>query len=189
MRSPKPLILPMAAIALTIAGCAGKTEDPNSGGIPFEVSTFTPDLREHHTSWGHSGRGGAALRKPAYQPVLGSPDTLETRYGKLHPDLQARPAGSQASIEVPQAMYASKCAELGANTGDVQVFPQNANQPGDQITTLANGKGSVDDYISVRNKLCRGAMRLSYQEWEILVEGTPKDLPLHLQHKPSPSKP
>lgn len=184
MRST-PSLLPMAAaLVLILSGCASKQETSDPNAIPFEVTTFTPDLREHHTSWGHTGRGGAALRKPAYQPVLGSPDTLETRYGKLHPELQPQHAAPQASIEVPPSMYADKCTEPRVSAAGVQVFPLHAHQEPERITTLANSRGSVDDYIRVRNKLCKGAMRLTYEEWQILVEGTPKDLPLHLQHNP-----
>lgn len=185
MRSTLTLLPLAAAVGILLSGCASKAERPDPDAVPFEVTTFTPDQREHHTSWGHTGRGGAALRKPAYQPVLGSPDTLETRYGKLHPELQPRPAAAQAAVQVPPAMYADKCAEPGAANSAAQAFPLPSSQEAERITTLANSRGSVDDYIRVRDKLCKGAMRLTYEEWQILVEGTPKDLPLHLQHKSS----
>jgi len=191
MRKLYPLVLPLATAALTLAGCAGKSEAPDPSAVPFEVTNFAPDLRGHHTSWGHAGRGGAALRKPAYQPVLGSPDMLETRSGKLHPELQMSARGPQATVEVPTSMLASKCADpnIIANREVVQVFAQPATDGLKQITTMANDKGSVNEYIRVRDKLCQGATRLTYVEWEILVEGTPKDLPLHLQNKSFTSKP
>ena len=48
----------------------------------------------------------------------------------------------------------------------------------------AEANAPVDEYLKVRKKLCAGSQRLSYEEWLILVSGTPKDIPLHLQHKP-----
>jgi len=173
-----------ASLALT-AGCSAKPAPaPEFAGTPYEVTEYAPDLRDHHTSWGHSGRGGAALRKPSYQPVLGSPDVLETRYGKMHPELQPKAQVSGATVAVPPGMLASKCIETNPDT---QSFPDGAlpsvmsEADGNRILTLANRKGSVDDYIAVRNKLCKGADRLTYEEWEILVMGTPKDVPLRLQ--------
>lgn len=172
--------LPLAlATSIALSGCASNPPaEPQIVGEPFEVSQFEPDLRDHYTSWGHEGRGGAALRKPAYQPVLGSQDLLEARNGKLHPELQPRPSGSQASVEVPPGLYASKCPD---NSTIAKSFALNVPATSDRITTLANSKGTVDDYIRVRNKLCKGALRLTYEEWQILVEGTPKDVPQALQ--------
>lgn len=180
-------MLTPAALAVAVAlltGCSGKGTDSERAeltGTPFEVTEFTPDLREHHTSWGHSGRGGAALRKPTYQPVLGSPDSLETRAGKLHPELQPKMPGSAVSITVPPALVAGTCIQFAETDPGVEVFALGETVHGNHITTLANSKGSVDQYIQVRNKLCRGAQRLTYEEWEILVMGTPKDVPLKLQ--------
>ena len=69
------LRIPLAITAALgmLSGCSSKEPAPEPyTGTPFEVQQYEPDLRGHHTSWGHSGRGGAALRKPSYQPVLGS---------------------------------------------------------------------------------------------------------------------
>lgn len=185
-RTLLPLALAISAALLT--GCAGKDKtspEQEWTGTPFEVSEYTPDLREHHTSWGHTGRGGAALRKPSYQPVLGSQDTLETRYGKLHPELQYKAQTVDASINVPPALVAGKCAEAEREQTAMAAtaFAAPSDSASHSIYTLANRHGSVSDYISVRNKLCKGVERLTYEEWEILVMGTPKDVPLKLQPK------
>lgn len=170
------------AIGLAItSGCASKPEPPISG-TPFEVASYEPDMREYHTSWGHTGRGGAALRKPTYQPVLGSLDVLETRGGKLHPELQPRITKTD-SVAVPSSVFQANCAD---SENVAQAFALGQPATGERIVTLANPVGTVDDYISVRNKLCKGVQRLSYEEWVILVEGTPKDVPLHLKQSPSP---
>lgn len=177
-------LLPLGlAIGLAItAGCANKQE-ASTLGTPFEVTSYEPDLRDYHTSWGHTGRGGAALRKPAYQPVLGSLDVLETPAGKLHPELQTR-LKTNDSVAVPSSMIQANCADSG---NVAQAFALGQPAASERIVTLANAAGSVDDYIAVRNKLCKGAQRLSYEEWVILVEGTPKDVPLHLKPSLPPS--
>jgi len=177
-------LLPLGlAVGLAItAGCANKPEPP-SPGTPFEVASYEPDMREYHTSWGHTGRGGAALRKPTYQHVLGSLDVLETPAGKLHPELQARPPTND-SVTVPWAMVQHNCAD---STNVAQAFAIGQPAASERIVTLANAVGTVDDYIAVRNKLCKGAQRLSYEEWVILVEGTPKDVPHHLKPSLPPS--
>ena len=183
------LLLPVALASgiATLVGCSSKPEpEPEYLGTPFEVTSYSPDLREHHSSWGHTGRGGAALRKPSYQPVLASPDTLDTRYGKLHPELQYQPKPVTATVAVPPSLYAGTCKEPALPEEPVvavMVPSQGSPEQGERITTLANSKGTVNEYIQVRNKLCRGAERLTYEEWEILVMGTPKDVPLGL--KPS----
>ena len=183
LRSLLPAALAAGIVAMT--GCSSKDKAPDQPvftGTPFVVSEFAPDMREHHTSWGHSGRGGAALRKPAYQPVLGSPDTLESRYGKLHPELQYKPQEVGASVSVPPALVAGTCAKAAADEASgVTVMTPPASQQAHSIYTLANSRAGVNDYIQVRNKLCKGAERLTYEEWEILVMGTPKDIPLRLQ--------
>lgn len=175
------LFLAVAAGLLLSGGCSHTPPPPAetslSQGVPFVVGSYAPDMRDHYTSWGHSGRGGAALREPAYQPVLSSQDALDTRYGKLYPDLQPRQE-LQAEVAIPPGMVASKCADRNSVA---QAFAI-GQQPSDQfITTLANPKGSVNEYIQVRNKLCKGTDRLTYNEWLILVNGTPKDLPIRLQ--------
>lgn len=179
-------LLPMAfaVSAALLVGCASSnksTAHTELTGTPFEVSEYVPDLREHHTSWGHSGRGGAALRKPTYQPVLGSPDQLETPYGKLYPELQPDTRLSGVTISVPPALVSGTCAQPAPQGPDgVTVMPPPTSDA-KSIYTLANSRGTVNEYIQVRNKLCKGAERLTYEEWEILVMGTPKDVPLTLQ--------
>jgi len=181
---PARTLLPVAFAlsAALLSGCAGKHEDTDETkltGTPFVVTEYAPDLRDHHTSWGHSGRGGAALRKPAYVAVLGSPSELETQTGKLYPELQPQALSSGVSISVPPAIVAGTCADK-SDSADVKVLTP-ASSDTQSIYTLANGRGTVDEYIQVRNKVCKGAERLTYEEWEILVMGTPKDVPLALQ--------
>lgn len=182
MPNRKSLLFLAITAGLLLSGGCTHTPPPSAEpslppGVPFVVGSYTPDMRDHYTSWGHTGRGGAALREPAYQPVLSSQDELDTRYGKLYPDLQPRQE-LHTEVAIPPGMVASKCADRNSVA---QAFAI-GQQPSDQfITTLANPRGSVNEYIEVRNKLCKGADRLTYNEWLILVNGTPKDLPVRLQ--------
>lgn len=185
MRALTPLALALSLA--TLAGCSTTKPEgnaPEHTGFEFEYTEYTPDLREHHTSWGHLGRGGAAMRKPTYQHVLSTEDQINTRYGKLHPDLQ--PHDSQpvnATVAVPPGLLASSCKDATA-----QVFPAipaTAEPFSTSGVALARAEATapVSEYLRVRKKLCAGSSRLTYEEWLTLVNGTPKDIPLHLQPK------
>ncbi|KKS38812.1 MAG: hypothetical protein UV01_C0002G0120 [Parcubacteria group bacterium GW2011_GWA2_42_14] len=185
IRTYAPLAL--AITLATLAGCSSKPTEPEKAeftGIELEFTEFAPDMREHHTSWGHEGRGGAALRKPTYQHVLSSEDQISTRYGKLYPELQPKqPTAAPATIAVPQGILASNCN----SSESAQVFAapiSTLSTTGGIALARAEANAPVDEYLKVRKKLCAGSQRLSYEEWLILVNGTPKDIPLHLQPKP-----
>lgn len=192
MRQFTPIALALSLAAL--AGCSSKEPEQAAKqhtGIDFEYTEYTPDMREYHTSWGHVGRGGAAMRKPSYQPVLSSDDEINTRYGKLHPELLKRPSTPvNASVAVPPGLLTSNCNQ----DSTVQSFPvpaapyqQQANSGGIALAR-AERHAPVNEYLQVRKKLCAGTDRLTYEEWLILVNGTPKDIPLHLQHKSSSNR-
>lgn len=184
---PHRFALALLAASIAISGCASrdKPSPPVYTGKEMVVTEYEADLREHHSSWGHTGRGGAALRKPTYQHVLGSPDSLETPAGKLHPELQKSAPAIGGAIAVPDSTIAANCnrqapqqqPQLAATS-----YPQ-PRQSSDFYSVRANSKGSVSEYMRVRDKLCQGAIRLTYEEWQILVEGTPKDVPFELQPK------
>ncbi|MNC53966.1 hypothetical protein D3C75_1034210 [compost metagenome] len=53
----------------------------------------------------------------------------------------------------------------------------------DEQGAIVSARRNVSNYLVVKQKLCRGQERLTYAEWETLVNGTPKDLPLYLQYK------
>jgi len=181
MRSLTSLSL---AIGLaTLAGCSTsghEDKEPEYTGVEFEYGNFTPDKREENVSWGHQGRGGAALRKPAYQYVLSTDDKLYTRYGKLHPELQPQAA---PTLGMPAGMLTSNCNEPSAQTFPAPQHISYAPSTGGVALVRAEATAPVDEYLKVRKKLCAGSNRLTYEEWLILVNGTPKDIPLHLQPK------
>jgi len=176
MKHPS-FLLALTLGALAVAGCS-KDKKPEAPPVPtgpkFAVSEYEPDIRDYHTSWGHQGRGGAALRKPAYQHTVSPQDQLDTRSGRLHPELQIASTVPVAMVAVPPSTYASNCQQAGT--------PVAYAAPGYAVN--ASAREEVNDYIRVRNKLCQGQSRLSYDEWLVLVNGTPKDLPVAIQARP-----
>ncbi|SFL48594.1 hypothetical protein [Azotobacter beijerinckii] len=176
MKHPS-FLLALTLSALAVAGCSKDKKPeapPPPTGPKFAVSEYEPDLRDYHTSWGHQGRGGAALRKPAYQHTVSLHDQLDTRAGRLHPELQVASTTPLAMITVPSSTYASNCQHAGTPVA----------YAASGYAVNASAREEVNDYIRVRNKLCQGQSRLSYDEWLVLVNGTPKDLPVAIQARP-----
>lgn len=176
MKHPS-FLLALTLSAIAVAGCS-KDKKPEAPPVPtgpkFAVSEYEPDLRDYHTSWGHQGRGGAALRKPAYQHTVSPHDQLDTRSGRLHPELQVASTTPVAMVAVPPSTYASNCQHAGTPVA----------YAASGYAVNASAREEVNDYIRVRNKLCQGQSRLSYDEWLTLVTGTPKDLPVAIQARP-----
>lgn len=170
-------LLALTLGTIAVAGCS-KDKKPEAPPVPtgpkFAVSEYEPDIRDYHTSWGHQGRGGAALRKPAYQHTVSPEDQLDTRSGRLHPELQVASTTPVAMVAVPPSTYASNCQHAA--------LPATYAAPGHAV--LASAREEVNEYVRVRNKLCQGQMRLTYDEWVTLVNGTPKDLPVAIQARP-----
>jgi hypothetical protein len=176
MKHPS-FLLALTLSAIAVAGCS-KDKKPEAPPVPtgpkFAVSEYEPDIRDYHTSWGHQGRGGAALRKPAYQHTVSPQDQLDTRSGRLHPELQVASTVPVAMVAVPPSTYASNCQQAGNPVA----------YAASGYAVNASAREEVNDYIRVRNKLCQGQMRLTYDEWLTLVNGTPKDLPVAIQARP-----
>ncbi|MDT4864751.1 hypothetical protein FQZ97_995210 [compost metagenome] len=183
MRALTPLALSLA----TLAGCSTTepgTKAPEHTGIEFEYIEFSPDLCEHHSSWGHQGRGGAAMRKPTYQHVLSTDDQINTRYGKLHPDLHPHaPQPVNATVAVTPGLLTSNCDDTTAQSFPAITQTSDAFSSAGVALARAEASAPVSEYLRVRKKLCTGSSRLTYEEWLTLVNGTPKDIPLHLQPK------
>lgn len=176
--------LAFSALALSIvalAGCASTSSEPSAvTGTEVSPLPYQPDMRGYHSSWGHTGRGGAAVRKPAYVHVLATPGVLEVPAGKLYPSVQSLDDLVLPSIAQPEAVSVID-AEATAFAVE-EARPCKAD-----YRVIASAREMTDDYIQVRNKLCAGAERLTFEEWEILVNGTPKDIPAHLKLSPSQS--
>lgn len=197
-----PVVLLSIAVCASIAGCAGKdTQDPVFTGSETPPFEYELDERSYHTSWDSSARVGAAVKKPAYRHVLATIDRLDVPPGRLYPQLQRqvpiRGEGGAAALaqggDKGQAGEVNPMPEGGGagyhepSAAILEAMtvcnPSDYDQNGNRI--IASARERTDDYIRVRNKLCAGAERLTYEEWEILVNGTPKDLPAYLKYEPT----
>lgn len=175
------LVCSMLALSVAAStGCASKASEP-SAQLGTEVAPFhyQPDMRSYHSSWGHTGRGGAAVRKPAYVHVLATPAVLEVPAGKLYPSITSLDDLALPAITQPETASQAAAVRIDTVTPFEEARPCNAG-----YRVIASAREMTDDYIQVRNKLCAGAERLTFEEWEILVNGTPKDIPAHLKLAP-----
>ncbi len=185
----KSVSLKLACMTLGVAiaaisGCASKESHPPLTGVEPQ-GVPEPDLRSFHSSWSHSTRGGAAVRKPGYQHVLATWDQLDVPVGRLYPAASPAGAGSSAANTADHASGQTDRMSHSAGGTD----PSMGSKPpcsADQ-RVIASAREMTDDYIRVRDKLCSGAERLTFEEWQVLVNGTPKDVPASLQTFPSPT--
>lgn len=143
--------------------------------------------REWASSWERTQRGGAALRPPSYEHVLGTDRLLQDRAGPMYPELQPKPVSV-----IDQYMQYGPTGAVAYGVKDTQ--PAIGRPDQDECKAILDGgfeeggaivsaRRNVPAYLAVKQKLCRGQQRLTYAEWETLVNGTPKDLPLNLQFK------
>lgn len=155
----------------------------------LEIGSVLPKdrSREWAVSWEQSQRGGAALRPASYEHVLGTDRLLQAQQGPLYPELAA-PAGdvvSQYMTSGPTGVMTfpapeGKSSFTPADQDECRAILQGGLE---EHGAIVSARRNVDSYLAVKQKLCRGQQRLTYAEWEILVNGTPKDLPVHLQYQ------
>lgn len=68
------------ALGLALSGCSSKPKKQEIIYVaPTTVEVPVRHWEEFRASWGHEGRGGAALRKPTYQHVMASEDAIVIR--------------------------------------------------------------------------------------------------------------
>lgn len=182
MNKMKTVSLNLACVAIGLAvtalsGCAGKESQPTYTGLDASPVPLEADPRSYHSSWGHSGRGGAAVRKPAYQHVLATYDRLDVPAGRLYPSHD-----NTDGLPVPPSVYS-----INAIPEQPPLSVEGKPPCSADFRVIASAREMTDDYVRVRNKLCAGADRLTFEEWEVLVNGTPKGVPAGLKVFPSPS--
>lgn len=167
--------------AIAVAGCASKETQPETSQAA-DALIYVPEriAHEFYSSWGHQGRGGAALRKPTYQHVMGSEDMVMTVNGNYK------------ELRTPSTMPSS--------TADVIVTPLNGTQdaviasalsraPSVQEADSKSLQASQDEYNRAYRKFCQGAtMEMSEREWEIVALGGPKGIPASMRGKCMHSK-
>ncbi len=197
--------LMLAALAIAIAaaqGCTTEAQRQETARVQNEAqltalrqqelqeiqSVLPKDRsREWASSWEQTQRGGAALRPPAYEHVLGTDRLLQDRSGPMYPALQPKPANviDQYMKYGPTGAvsYGANDTQPTFNRQDQDECQAILNSGLDEQGAIVSARRNVSNYLVVKQKLCRGQERLTYAEWETLVNGTPKDLPLYLQYK------
>lgn len=172
----------LIATALT-TGCASKPqENPYAG---YDKAVVVP-VRLHHefySSWGHDGRGGAALRKPTYQHVMGSEDMVMTTRGN-YADLRANNGKTVSTINTAMTMGMGSAITNALNTAPPisgSTTDSGYKRPPLTATNL--------EYESAYRKFCNGAsMTMSERDWEIVALGGPKGIPPQMRGKCMHSK-
>ncbi|MCK5532727.1 MAG: hypothetical protein KAI85_15915 [Halopseudomonas aestusnigri] len=172
-------LLGVTILAAAVSGCASQQHDAAAVHLTgSEQAPFvqTEDSRRYATSWSYSNRVGAAVQKAAYQHFLTTDAMIFSAHGRLHEE----PIAEAGHVPYPVAVSfpAEPTSSLSNATG-VDTLGALTSCPGTRI--ISSAREMTSEYIAVRNKLCAGAQRLTYEEWLVLVNGTPKDVPAHLQ--------
>lgn len=164
-----------AAFAALAASCTSQSKTEGVQPLP---TTYVPVRLAHefYSSWGHDGRGGAALRKPAYQHVMGSEEMVMTTHGNylaLQNPNQATGTGSSVLVTAVNS---------GVNRAIDQaltVVPP-PSMPISKPVTVA----TEAEYLVAYRKFCAGAgMALTEREWELVAKGGPHRVPPSLRGK------
>jgi len=167
----------LLTVAIVAAGCSTKAAQDQTDSFVYVPERLA---HEFYSSWGHEGRGGAALRKPAYQHVMGSEDQVMTVNGN-YKELRAQKAQP-------------------ASTADVIVTPLNGSQNAVIVSALSRApdlqtakstslNATQDEYTRAYRKFCQGAaMEMSEREWEIVALGGPNGIPAAMRGKCMHSK-
>ena len=163
------------AAAVLLTACTSTHKHPYDQ-ITEDATAYVPVrvAHEFYSSWGHDGRGGAALRKPAYEHVMGSEDDVMTTQGNY---AQLRSGqGTGNSVVVTALNHGMNKAIDQALT-----FTPPDQKPAPRSYAL---NASKEEYERAYRKLCRGAgMEMTEREWEIVALGGPQGVPATLRGK------
>ena len=167
------LILAATAVVAT-GGCSSSKHHTAAEGVVTHVEVPDRLAHEFYASWGHDGRGGAALRKPTYQHVMGSEGEIMTTQGKL--------------VEWPQAKTPDGVVVTALNHGmNAAIFTALDSAP-DTSALNASRKAALsasdDEYQRAYRKFCNGGgMAMTEREWELVALGGPNGVPTNLRDK------
>lgn len=171
-----------AVTAALLSGCSSNEPAPAPVAPPEKVYVPERIAHEFYNSWGHDGRGGAALRKPTYQHVMGSEDMVMTTQGG-YKDLRS---GKASSGSTPGGVIVTPL-NGGVNKAISSALSAAPNWDADSRRTSLNA--TPDEYMRAYRKFCQGAgMTMSEREWEIVALGGPKGIPAALRDKCMHSK-
>lgn len=171
------LILAVTA-AVASAGCTSSKPQKNTA---VETHALVPQRLAHefYASWGHDGRGGAALRKPTYQHVMGSDDVLMTTQGKLSDWPQPKTPDGVVVTALNQGMNKAIFTAL-----DSAPEPTTSETHRGNISRLAALNATDDEYQRAYRKFCSGGgVAMTEREWELVALGGPKGIPANLRDR------
>ncbi|WP_165678336.1 hypothetical protein [Metapseudomonas otitidis] len=170
------LLILATAIAFASAGCSSSKQQTD---VAVETNVLVPKRLAHkfYASWGHDGRGGAALRKPTYQHVMGSEDVLMTTQGKLS-DWQS-PKAPDGVVVTALNQGMDKAIFTAIESVPAASTAQNSNS-----SRLAALNATDDEYQKAYRKFCSGGgMEMTEREWELVALGGPNGVPANLRDK------
>lgn len=163
----------LIAAAAFLAACSSSHKHQYDD-VTGNATAYVPVriAHEFYSSWGHEGRGGAALRKPAYQHVMSSEDQVMTTQGN-YAELRSGQGSSVVVTALNHGMNKAIDQALIVSTAP--------SAPALQVATL---NATQNEYERAYRKLCRGAgMEMTEREWEIVALGGPKGIPASLRGK------
>ncbi|QUG93359.1 hypothetical protein GR140_31975 (plasmid) [Pseudomonas putida] len=166
------LLILAATVAVASAGCASRNHS-NEAVVETHFEVPQRLAHEFYSSWGHDGRGGAALRKPTYQHVMGSEDAIMTTQGKLSEWAQPKTPDGVVVIALNQGMNQAIYTALDSAPA------ANSNQS--RLTAL---NATDDEYQRAYRKFCSGGgMAMTEREWELVALGGPNGIPVNLRDR------
>lgn len=180
------LKLTLAALIATtaLAGCSSKGESTVYGhALSVEVPVRV--AHEFYTSWGHDGRGGAALRKPTYQHVMGSEDMLMTTQGNYKELRTPKTEPATGNVVVVTALNQGMDQAIATALATAPDLETGATPPAaDNSNRMKELNATADEYARAYRKFCSGAaMDMTEREWEIVALGGPSNIPAALRGK------
>lgn len=185
----RKLTIAVLIAAAATAGCSHEKPNPYEG---YQGAVEVP-VRLHqdfYSSWGHNERGGAALRKPAYQHVMGSEEMVMTTLGN-YTELRNAQGGGAPSVFTTAVNQGTGVAITKAlNTPPPITGTTTAStSPSAGTDKMASLKATQPEYETAYRKFCNGAtMTMTEREWEIVALGGPKNIPAQLRAKCMHSK-
>jgi hypothetical protein len=188
----RKITLSLIVAATAVAGCSSNDHDNhNSNTYTFQnqpVVVPTRVAQEFYSSWGHDGRGGAALRKPAYQHVMGDEEMVMTTKGNY---TELRSGKAQESVfNKALSQGAGSAVSIGLAVTPVRNTAEGMTTSAAPVATKSSiANASEEEYMRAYRKFCQGAsMEMSEREWEIVALGGPKMIPASLRGKCMHSK-
>lgn len=163
-----------------LSGCSSDKPKPDPAA-GYRTPVYVPERfgQEFEVTWGFNGRGGAALRKPTYQHVIGTEDVVMTTRGPLDEWNKSSPAPAGVVVTALNGGMTSaldRALEITPNgKGDVTTAWRRQQQ-------LAALSASPAEIQAAYRKFCKGATsEMSERDWEIVALGGPKGTPNNLR--------